>query len=447
MHYDFFTTCIVIFFNTLQAAAFYLIYMLFFVKDCVPDKRKSLIFSIISFLILSAGNVLGNDLIIDIGDLLLPALTALVLTRNRIYNLCMMLPALLLYTVLSVFPEYMLRHVFDNWQDELLGVPRLSIPGMLVDLLLLSLLIFAAQKFREHRISLRLKGWEIGGFCLYFFFALFEIYVLTIFQGTLTNTARIISDSILFVFTVIIFLAYLRYLFAIRKNQALESHVRETEDYLSMQLYFLEQEQENRKELRQLRHDLSNHLQVIQELCAHKNYAEAEKYATELSAKPDLVRQLHITGNRIADIVLSVKREAALRQGTAFICDGDFQCISYMKPVDVCTLLSNLLDNALEACAAIPNGCINVQGIRHRNFYTLIVTNPVSKPVSIKNNQVATTKKNKHHHGIGLPGIARIVHTYQGEYLLSCDEKLFCVKVILPLRQVPPDNDKLQHSA
>lgn len=271
MHYDIFTTCIVIFFNALQVAGFYLIYMLFFIKNIIPDRRKLLAFSAVSFLILSVGNITGSDFVIDIGALLLPVLTALFLTRNRIYNFLMILPALLLYTLLSVFPEYMLRHVFDNWQDELLGVPRLSVPGMLVDILLLGLLGFSAAKCRKRRISLRLKGWEIGGFCLYFFFALFEIYVLTIFQGTLTNTARIISDSIIFVFTVIIFLAYLRYLFAIRKNQDLESYVKETEDYLSMQLYFLEKEQENHKELRQLRHDLSNHLQIIRELCANRD--------------------------------------------------------------------------------------------------------------------------------------------------------------------------------
>lgn len=433
MHYNIFTTCIVIFFNALQVAGFYLIYMLFFVKNIIPDRRKLLAFSAVSFLILSFGNIIGSDLVIDIGALLLPVLTALFLTGNRICNFLMILPALLLYTLLSVFPEYMLRHVFDNWQDELLGVPRLSVPGMLVDILLLGLLMFSAAKCRKHCISLRLKGREIGGLCLYFFFALFEIYVLTIFQGTLTNTARIISDSIIFVFTVIIFLAYLRYLFAIRKNQTLESHVKETEGYLSMQLYFLEKEQENNKELRQLRHDLSNHLQVIRELCTHRDYAAAEKYAAELSDKSDLARQLHVTGNQIADIVLSAKREAALSQGTAFICDGDFQCLSYMKPVDVCTLLSNLLDNALEASASIENGCINVQGIRHRNFYTLIVTNPVSKPVSIKNNHVATTKKNKQCHGIGLSGVSHIVHSYHGEYILSCEGNVFSAKVVFPL--------------
>lgn len=242
MHYDFFTTCIVIFFNTLQVAALFLIYQLFFVKNVIWEYRKLFLFSLVSFLILSVGNICGNDLVIDIGDLLLLMLTALFLTKQRIYHLCMILPALLLYTTLAVFPEYMLRHIFDNWNDELLGVPRLSVPGMLVDIFLLAILLMFTIKCKKHQINLHLNGWEIGVFCLYFFFALFEIYVLTIFQGTLSNTARIISDSIVFVFTVILFIAYWGYLFALRKNQILKSHAKETEDYLSMQLYFLEKE-------------------------------------------------------------------------------------------------------------------------------------------------------------------------------------------------------------
>lgn len=433
MRYGISTICIVIFFNTLQAAGFFLIYQLFFIKDIRPDWRKLSAFAAAAFLILLAGNFLGSSLVVDIGVFLLPVLTALLLTGHRIYNLFMLLPAFLFYTLLSVFPEYMLRHVLNDWNDELLGVPRLSVPGMLVDVFLLGFLIFSGLKCKKHRISLRLRGWEIGGFCLYFFFVLFEIYVLTVFQGTLTSAARTVSDSIIFVFTVILFLAYWGYLFALRKNRKLESHVKETEDYLSMQLYYLEREQENQQELRQLRHDLSNHLQVIQELCACRHYAEAERYAAELSSKPDLARQLHITGNQIADIVLSAKREAALLQGTAFVCDGDFRCLNGMKPVDVCTMLSNLLDNALEASAAVKDGCINVSGIRHKNFYTLIITNPVIKPVSVKNNQIPTTKKNKQRHGIGLSGVARIVSEYHGEYILSCEGNSFSVKIILPL--------------
>lgn len=435
MHYDMITTCVVIFFNTLQVAAFYLIYLLFFAVDCVLERRRLMLFSAAAFLILSIGNIIGNDLVIDVGALLLPVLTAVFLTQKRIYNVFMLIPAFFFYTLLAVFPEYMLRHVFDNWQDELLGVPRLSVPGMLVDVGLLTLLCLFALKCQKQHISLRLKGWEIAGLILYFFFAFFEIYVLTIFQGTLTDTARMISDSIIFVSTVVIFIAYLRYLFAVRKNRLLEANVKETENYLSMQLYFLEQEQENEKELRQLRHDLRNHLQVIRELCANRDYAGAEKYAAELSKKPGLTGQFHITGNRIADIVLAAKKEAALLQGTAFICDGDFQYFDDMKPADVCTLLSNLLDNALEACKDLPESCIRVHGVQHRNFYTLMITNPVARPVAIRNNQIATTKKNRHSHGIGLSGVARIVQSCHGEFLLSCEENLFTAKLILPLKR------------
>lgn len=434
MHYDAFTTCIVIFFTTLQVAAFYLIYLLFFAKDCVLERRRLALFCAAAFLILSIGNIIGNDLVIDAGAVLLPILTAVFLTPRRIYNIFMLIPTFLFYTLLAVFPEYMLRHVFDNWQDELLGVPRLSVPGMLVDVVLFALLCFFTLKCQKRRISLRLKGLEIGGLVLYFFFVFFEIYVLTIFQGTLTDTARMISDGIIFVFTVIIFIAYLSYLFAVRKNRLLETNVKEAENYLSAQLYFLEQEQENQKELRQLRHDLSNHLQVIRELCANRDYAGAEKYAAELSKKPCLTGQFRITGNRIADIILASKKEAALLQGTAFVCDGDFQYFDDMNPADVCTLLSNLLDNALEACKDLPESCIHVQGIRHRNFYTLILTNPVAGPVAIKNNQIATTKKNRHSHGIGLSGVARIVQSCHGEYLLSCEDNLFTAKLILPLK-------------
>lgn len=118
---------------------------------------------------------------------------------------------------------------------------------------------------------------------------------------------------------------------------------------LAMQIRLLEMEETDRQETRQLCHDLNNHLQVIKELCA--------------------------------------KREEAVRKGIRFSCEGDFSALHKMAPIDVCTILSNVLDNALEAASQVQNGEIAVRGILHKNFYTLMGTNSVKKNISIRHNR------------------------------------------------------------
>ena len=55
------------------------------------------------------------------------------------------------------------------------------------------------------------------------------------------------------------------------------------QNYIAMQIESLESEETNRQEIKILKHDLRNHLQVIQEMCNTKQYAQMESYISELS--------------------------------------------------------------------------------------------------------------------------------------------------------------------
>lgn len=420
-------------FNIIEGLSLFLIYGLLFIKDPLWERRK-LSLSIGYFLLLTVpGTLWGNSILTNAGIFGCLLLINLLCSRHIIYNLVMIIPAFFFYTLFAVFPEYMLHQITGYAPAFLLDEYAFTVPGIMVDLFLFALLLFTALKCKKQRLSLRLNGWEAGGFCLYFFFAIFEIYVLTIFEGNLTASARLISGSIVFLFSVILFLAYWSYLIVRRQKRQLEARMQETENYLSTQLRFLDMERENHEELRQLRHDLRSHLQIIQELCTRGDYYKAEKYTSELSARPELSRQFHMTGNQIADIVFCLKKEEAALQGTQFLWEGDFKALSQLDALDACTLLSNLLNNALEASAHTENGAITIQGIAHRNFYTLVIANRVNADVHIRNNHIATSKSDKRHHGIGLSSVMRIARKYHGSCTLSCEDNWFSVRVILPL--------------
>lgn len=434
MHYSVLTTFLMIVTNIVQELSFFLIYLIFFAKDITYNVKRMLIPLALYLALLTAGTIASVGIVTYISIALFFLITNVMCTKRHSYNFIMILPAFLFYLLISVFPEYQLQMLTGSMYGGIEG-SDLTVMGMMVDTLVLAFLLVTVYRSKKHKIGLRLSGKEIGGFCICFLFELFLIYVLTVFYRTLNGTAYLLSGSIVFMFSILLIVVCWQYLFTRRMNQSLVTHVKETEEYLSLQLQFWEQTKESHDEIRQLRHDLRGHLQVIEELCAKNHFDQAEQYTRQLSQKPALAGSGQPAENDVAGLILSVKKEAAAKQDTAFSCEGDLTVFREWEPVDVCTLLSNLLDNALEASAGVKNSYVSVSGIQHKNYFTLIVKNRTDRPVRIRYNQIATTKQDKRLHGIGLLAVARVVQKYQGEYLLSYENDEFTVTVILPIKQ------------
>jgi len=420
--------------NWMEALGLLLIHLLFFAKNVEWNKKKMHWITGFFTVALATYAFLAIPALLYILFFLLFVSTILLCTRSKIYNFIMIIPTLLFFTMLYAIPVYILE-LGMGLIPSIQGSPLLHhIRNDLVDTVLTSFLFVVLYRCRKHNLNLRLSGREIGIFILYFLFCLFENFMMHYASRFTKNWICLLAFGIITFFIVIgLLITFVSYLMAKRKNKQLESDIRKTEDYLSMQLQLLECEENTRNETSRLRHDLNNHLQVISELHASKSYAAAEKYIQNLSGKLDISKQMHFTGNQIADIVLSTKKETAEKAGIRFTCNGHFQGLNHLEPIDVCTIFSNLLDNAIEASANVTEPAICVEGTQHTNYCMLKVTNTVQKPLNIKNNSLPTTKQDKKHHGLGIPGIKSVIAKYNGDCLISCEGIEFCVKIVLPL--------------
>lgn len=437
---EFLANNIIFVINVIEALSLVLMYVMFFLKEACWSLRRVLIPSAGCLVALYIGCVTGSERMEVWSLVVWPALLGLFCSRKKVYNIFMIFPTVFIYSMLSVFSVYMVKLVMDIQETYIAGIEGLSAVGIAVDLLLLAFLGGTFFYCRRKRIDLRLTLAEIMFFMVYFLYSVFVVFVLTIFKMYLTESARVIAGTILLLFTAVILMAYWLYLILRRKNRMLKREIHETEQLLRTQLSYTESSAEKQEELGILRHDLKNHLQVIEELCAGRNLTEAEKYVRGLLDKPALERQLKITGNSVADIVLSVKREEAAKAGVEFLVESQGRLLPFMEDVDVCTLLTNLLDNALEAAGKADKGTVSVEYVPHRNFCTLVIANTVKEQITIRNNRIMgkrryTGKENRSAHGYGLQSVEQIVKKYGGEYCLSCDERVFTAKVILPVKE------------
>ncbi len=155
--------------NVMASLIILFYYLLFFAKGFTSHTRKLLSIIVIFLVIHVFVFITDADHLVTITVLgILPAVDFFC-CRNRIYNLFMIIPACLFYTLTAVFPMFMIPLITRNDFDELYGISSLTLPGFIADLSLTLLLIGTYILCRRKKIDLRLKFLEVTGvFCFFY---------------------------------------------------------------------------------------------------------------------------------------------------------------------------------------------------------------------------------------------------------------------------------------
>lgn len=187
-------------------------------------------------------------------------------------------------------------------------------------------------------------------------------------------------------------------------------------------------------ETRRFKHDFKNMSIAIEKLLADGRHEQAlallQKYNNTLNSPSDF-HPAFDTGNGIADALLTDKSEKASAFNAEITFNGAIPQEA-LSPTDLCVILGNTLDNAIEACQKLDpkmNKTIFINCNCSSGFLFLSITNPVSEKVIIHDNHVATTKENKTLHGFGLYSLHSVVKRYDGEVRLSSTDDCFTVDI------------------
>lgn len=134
------------------------------------------------------------------------------------------------------------------------------------------------------------------------------------------------------------------------------------------------------------------------------------------------------------DSLLNDKNEKAAQYHAQILFSG-YAPTNGITSADLCTIFSNALDNAIEACAKDESDSekkIEIHSDFQQGYFCLKITNPVFEKVEIRNsNQIQTSKKDKNMHGFGVANIVKTARKYNGDVELSSDGKLFTLEANL----------------
>ena len=194
------------------------------------------------------------------------------------------------------------------------------------------------------------------------------------------------------------------------------------------------QVRELHQSIRSLKHDMKNHLMVIASYLNAQEYEEAQAYTSEILDKLNAVHSYVETGNSLLNHILNEKFEYARRKGIPVKAEIENLSFDKMKSMDFSAMLSNMLDNAIEASekeiTLKPELVVNI--FRKNNYHVICVKNRISKSVLEKNPNLCSTKEEGHMHGMGIPKTKEIAENYQGIFDVFEEDGFFCTSVFIP---------------
>lgn len=212
------------------------------------------------------------------------------------------------------------------------------------------------------------------------------------------------------------------------------------ESYLNAQKDYYEMKQTSDNEIRRIRHDMKNHLICIRDLAAKGRDDELVSYIDEVSGAVSEADSLIHTGSGIIDAIVNEKAALARKLHIKFDWEGTVSGLN-ISAIDSCTLVSNLLDNAIEACEKvdIAKRYISLSFRRSEHFLLMTCENSSPRVVELSNGRPITSKSDRFNHGFGLGNIERCVEKYGGHLDLSSyledDVPVFRAEAVIPLGQ------------
>lgn len=184
--------------------------------------------------------------------------------------------------------------------------------------------------------------------------------------------------------------------------------------------------------VRKLKHDMKNHLMVIATYLNSEDYEAAKTYTSQILDKLNTMHSYIETGNSLLNHILNEKLEFARSCGIAIRAEIENISFAGMRSIDFSALLTNLLDNAIEASKDEPDGELLLHIYKERGYDAISIKNKIGKSVLKENPGLHSTKEDKKQHGIGISQIKEIAAAYDGIYDFYEKEGYFCSSVFIP---------------
>ncbi len=189
---------------------------------------------------------------------------------------------------------------------------------------------------------------------------------------------------------------------------------------------------ENYDKQKKREHEYKNQLALIAALASENRADEIQRYLKKYNDEYMQHVDFIDTNNVIVNAILNSKYQETRKKGIVFVVKVNDLSNLEIKDEDIVLMLSNLLNNAIEACEKSENPLIKMKFVKEEYQIVLSVVNTFSGNLVMAGNKYLTTKTEEaDRHGIGLENIRDTVKKYDGSCVIKHDENYFKVAILI----------------
>lgn len=190
----------------------------------------------------------------------------------------------------------------------------------------------------------------------------------------------------------------------------------------------------NEEELRKLKHDMKNELQIAYSLTEDKEGKNKAKYIIDgMKDNIEKIGKIEYCKNAILNALFRIKVAQAQEKKIEFNIKIENEMSMILEDIDICNIFSNLIDNSIKGTQNASNKSIDLEIYNQMGFIVIKIENTYEGKV-IRNNkgEILTTKKDDKNHGYGLSIVKSIVQKYNGELKINYQDNRFKITILIP---------------
>lgn len=217
------------------------------------------------------------------------------------------------------------------------------------------------------------------------------------------------------------------------KNQLQQNQLDAYQHYNEAQSQYYKMLQERNEEIRRYRHDIRHHLTLLHMWAKEEEIVRIEEYLKGLlNREEEIGRELSVnTGNQVVDSVIAGIMSRKDAKHIRFICQGHLPAHIPIDDIDLCGLVANALENAVEANNGVTEEAYIDIGIKlYYHQITFVITNSCNGVICDKDKVFISSQKGREH-GYGMLNMQTIVRKYNGKITYDRDAHEFRLCIIL----------------
>lgn len=195
----------------------------------------------------------------------------------------------------------------------------------------------------------------------------------------------------------------------------------------------IEQVESFYRDIRGIRHDMTNHILTLERLYEGNRAEEAREYSKELKTELAQVTGGIESGNPITDVIIQEFKKEAEKKAISFHSEFLYPAASNINVFDISVILNNALQNAIDHTVEGETKHISIVSFRRNNAYIIEIRNSFTGCLQwdAESGFPITSKEKAQGHGYGLPNIRRVAGNYSGDIDITLKDGEFCLCIML----------------